>query len=101
MSVPMATLAETLDSYHAEPFYNETAGTFSSRGRAALVAECLRKMLATADPKLRDSRFVEVQGKAAGCYVFIPRILHQWHPTPTKVQAEFEDVVRELLKDLS
>lgn len=101
MTVPMATLVETLDSYHADSFYNETAGTFSSRGRAALVAECLRKMLALTDPKLRDSRFVEVQGKAAGCYVFIPRILHQWHPTPPDIEAEFKTVVDELLKDLS
>jgi hypothetical protein len=97
----MATLVATLDSYHSDAFYNHHSGTFSSRGRAALAAECLRKMLALTDPKLRDSRFVDVQGKAAGCYVFIPRILHQWHPTPPDIEVEFNTVVAELLKDLS
>lgn len=86
---------------HAPIFYR--GPQFSSRGRAAIVAEQIRRELAALHPRLSDSRFVAIEGKGPDSYIYIPRVYHVWQPADGSVEAitaEFDKVVAELKKDL-
>lgn len=80
------------------------APLFTSRGRAALVAESIRKALQAHHPRLSDSRFVAIEGKGSGCYVTIPRLQHTWNVgngSAESVAHELAYVIEELSKELA
>ena len=95
---------DTVLTHHLERFYSRDHGTFASKGIASIVAEALRRILHAALGDKYDSRLIAVEGKGAACYIYVPRLCHQWWPDSpheTSVKAEINYVVTELKKDLT
>lgn len=106
--IELRVLVDGLVAQHAPPMYNPALGTFSSRGRAAVTIETLRKILQGVLGEKYDSRMLSVEGKHSGVYIYVPRLSHQWWPgaaraNPTlegDVKDELNHIVTELKKDL-
>lgn len=83
--------------------YRPDTGSWPTKPRASIAAECLRRELAHHSPALADSRFVAVQGRQGQYTIRFPRVQEDWWPLSASlvdITKELKRILAELRKDV-